>query len=61
MQCVAVQEVDVKVYEKYLKPLMQRRGFDGWFANKAGQVSEGSAMFYRTSLFTLVAKYVFSC
>ena len=52
---VDVQEVDTKVFERYLLPLMQRRGFEGWYANKAGQVSEGSALFFRTSLFELVA------
>ncbi|NJO13056.1 MAG: hypothetical protein HC872_05850 [Gammaproteobacteria bacterium] len=46
------------MYDKYLLPLMQRRGFDGWYSNKAGQVSEGSALFYRTSIFELVAKCV---
>lgn len=52
--CV-VQEVDTKVYNKYLLPLMQRRGFEGWYANKAGKVAEGSVLFYRSSLFQLVA------
>jgi mRNA deadenylase 3'-5' endonuclease subunit Ccr4 len=50
------QEVDAKVYERYLSPLMKRRGFDGWYANKAGKVTEGSVLFFRVSLFELVAK-----
>jgi 2',5'-phosphodiesterase len=42
---------------RFLEPLMRREGFAGWYANKAGQVTEGSALFYREELFELVAKY----
>jgi mRNA deadenylase 3'-5' endonuclease subunit Ccr4 len=52
---ICLQEVDAKVFERYLYPMMEGIGFEGVYANKAGQVYEGSALFYRKELFSLTA------
>lgn len=54
---VCLQEVDAKVFDLYLSPLLKREGYSGVFDNKAGQVSEGSAIFFRDSLFTSIGRF----
>jgi mRNA deadenylase 3'-5' endonuclease subunit Ccr4 len=51
-----LQEVDRKVFERYLQPHLALAGFAGVYTNKAGQVAEGSATFFRTERFELAAK-----
>ena len=50
---VCLQEVDRKVFESDLRPVMAERGFAGSLCLKGGQVSEGAACFYRKSRFEL--------
>eukprot|EP00892_Ulva_mutabilis_P008163 jgi/Ulvmu1/5719/UM024_0071.1 len=53
---LCLQEVDAKVFDLYLQPLLRAAGFSGVFDNKAGQVSEGSAIFYRDCLFERIGR-----
>lgn len=53
---MCLQEVDAKVFECYLAPLLQTAGYSGVFDNKAGQGTEGSAIFYRDSLFECIGR-----
>lgn len=53
----ALQEVDCKVFERYLQPNLSAHGYEGIFTNKAGQVAEGSSIFFRRSRFTLTSRY----
>ena len=50
---VCLQEVDRKVFESDLRPVMAEQGFAGSLCLKGGQVSEGAACFYRKSRFEL--------
>jgi 2',5'-phosphodiesterase len=51
-----LQEVDQRVFERYLELHMRNAGFVGVHTTKAGQVSEGSAIFFRSSHFELTAQ-----
>lgn len=48
---ICLQEVDEKVFSKFLKPALELNGLAGVFQMKAGVIREGEALFYRTSKF----------
>ena len=48
---ICLQEVDEKVFFKFLKPALELNGLAGVFQMKAGVIREGEALFYRTSKF----------
>ena len=50
---VCLQEVDRKVFEGDLKPVMSANGMEGKFCVKGGQVAEGLATFWRKSKFSM--------
>ena len=49
---ICLQEVDEKVFERYLCPRLDEIGLTGLLRLKFGEVREGSAIFYRNSRFT---------
>ena len=51
---MTLQEVDRKVFERDLRPILARAGISGEFVKKGGQVDEGLATFYRTDKFSLL-------
>jgi len=52
---MCLQEVDEKVFEHDLKPILGHNGhYEGVFSRKAGQVSEGLACFWNTEKFRLI-------
>jgi len=51
---VLLQEVDRKVFEGDLAPVLLQHGFTGVFTKKGGQTDEGEACFFRTSRFKLM-------
>ena len=52
---ITLQEVDRKVFQGDLKPILERFGLEGQFAKKGGQVSEGLATFYRKDKFRMLS------
>ena len=50
---VCLQEVDRKVFDADLNPVMAEHGFEGAMDLKGGQVSEGVACFFRKARFRL--------
>ena len=48
---ICLQEVDKKVFEYDLKPILGKSGFVGLLRMKTGEVAEGSATFFRQSKF----------
>ncbi|CAN0308724.1 unnamed protein product, partial [Ectocarpus sp. 4 AP-2014] len=53
------QECEAKAYDRYLSPGLAFDGFEGIYANKAGQAQEGEAIFYRSSALTLESRHDF--
>ena len=51
---MTLQEVDRKVFERDLSPILDRAGISGEFVKKGGQVDEGLATFYRKDKFSLL-------
>ena len=51
-----MQEVDQKVFERFYEPHLRCSGYQGLYTNKVGKVSEGSATFFDSSRFRLVAQ-----
>lgn len=45
MYCL--QEVDVRMYDRFLEPYLTMKGWRGITKRKGGVVNEGSAIFYR--------------
>ena len=54
---VCLQEVDQKVFDLHLSPLLATVDLEGCFVKKGGQVSEGLAIFWRRSRLEVVEKY----
>lgn len=52
----ALQEVDEKMFSLCLEPALGEAGYAGAFANKAGKVREGGAVFWRRERFALAAR-----
>ena len=50
---ICLQEVDRKVFNHNLAPLFRSEGLEGIFALKGGEVSEGVAVFWWMSKFTM--------
>ena len=48
---MTLQEVDNKIYDGDLFPVLSEQGFDGIFDRKGGQVSEGTACFWNLDKF----------
>ena len=51
---MCLQEVDQKIFDHDLKPILSTYGYDGEFDLKGGKVSEGLACFWNTEKFKLV-------
>ena len=51
---ICLQEVDKKVFENHLEPVLAESNLAGEFAKKGGQVSEGLAIFWRRERLELV-------
>ena len=51
---VCLQEVDKKVFENHLEPVLATANMAGQFAKKGGQVSEGVAIFWRRERLQLI-------
>ena len=51
-----LQEVDDKMFTLCLEPALNEAGFEGVYTNKAGQVREGSAAFWRQDRYMLAAR-----
>ena len=51
---ICLQEVDKKVFENHLEPVLATSNMAGQFAKKGGQVSEGLAIFWRRERLELV-------
>ena len=54
---LCLQECDSKVFDCYLTHALEVEGFVGLFCQKAGEVPEGEALFFRKKLFTLVSQH----
>lgn len=50
---ICLQEVDNKVFDHHLQPLLKAEGLEGVFDRKGGVVSEGVACFWLKSKFEL--------
>merc|ERR1712037_194199 len=51
---VCLQEVDKKVFENHLEPILATVNMGGQFAKKGGQVSEGVAIFWKRERLELI-------
>lgn len=51
---ICLQEVDCKIFNHYLKPLLLENGLQGVFYKKGKEVAEGLALFYRGNRFGYV-------
>ena len=54
---LCLQEVDRKVFENDLEPVLRHHGLEGVFARKGGQTDEGEACFFRSARFRLVSTH----
>lgn len=52
---ICLQEVDNKVFDGDLAPILSLLDYQGVFSKKGGQVSEGMACFFNTTRFRLVS------
>ncbi|XP_065209811.1 2',5'-phosphodiesterase 12 [Planococcus citri] len=52
---ISLQEVDCRIFDVDLHRCLKTNGYDGEFAKKGGQVSEGVATFFKKSRFKLVS------
>jgi len=48
---ILLQEVDRKIFNGDLEPILSSLGYSGLFSKKGGQVDEGIACFYRNDTF----------
>lgn len=48
---MCLQEVDAKVFDYDLVPLLAANSYEGCFTKKGGQVTEGLACFFRKDRF----------
>lgn len=51
---ICLQEVDSKIFQSTLQPLMDTEGLNGLFYKKGKQVAEGLSCFYRRDRFKWV-------
>ena len=51
---ICLQEVDRKMFNRELLPVLMDHGFDGNYKEKYGSMAEGEAIFYRRSKFRCV-------
>ncbi|KAK3602054.1 hypothetical protein CHS0354_025231 [Potamilus streckersoni] len=54
---LCLQEVDRRVFTGDLFPSLATFGLDGYYKEKGGQVSEGTAIFFRTSKFRCIGQH----
>jgi 2',5'-phosphodiesterase len=52
---ICLQEVDQKIFDRYLLPALEINGFSGMYRMKMGKIREGEALFYRKSKFKSVS------
>ncbi|KAM3959054.1 2',5'-phosphodiesterase 12 [Aphomia sociella] len=53
---MCLQEVDVKIFNHYLNPLLGAKGLDGKFYRKGKEVAEGLACFYRKERYCYIGE-----
>ncbi|XP_063838831.1 2',5'-phosphodiesterase 12 isoform X1 [Ostrinia nubilalis] len=53
---LCLQEVDAKIFNHYLQPLLQENGLHGVFYKKGKEVAEGLALFYRMDRFRILGE-----
>lgn len=51
---LCLQEVDNKIFQNFLSPILGCEGYNGLFYKKGKEVAEGLACFYRTERFRYV-------
>ncbi|KAK9821281.1 hypothetical protein WJX74_008549 [Apatococcus lobatus] len=54
---ICLQEVDETAFSRYFQPQFHAAGYDGTYANKAGSVREGEAMFWRRARYRAVTQH----
>jgi len=52
---ITLQEVDRKIFQNDLEPILDKDGLSGMFVKKGGQVTEGLATFYRRDKFKQIS------
>ena len=57
---MCLQEVDEKMFYQLLQPALKEYEYEGMYTNKAGAVREGSAMFWNSKRYRLVASHEFA-
>ena len=54
---ICLQEVDTAIYDTLLRPVLESKGYQGFYSNKASTQQEGCAMFWSTSCFEEVSEF----
>ena len=54
---ICLQEVDTSIYDTLLRPVLESKGYQGFYSNKASTQQEGCAMFWSTSCFEEVSEF----
>ncbi|CAL1284914.1 unnamed protein product [Larinioides sclopetarius] len=54
---ICLQEVEDRVFERDLEPILNLKGYSGYYTKKGGHRYEGAATFFRTSKFRFKRKY----
>ena len=54
---ICLQEVDASIYDTLLRPVLESKGYQGFYSNKASTQQEGCAMFWSTSCFEEVSEF----
>ena len=54
---ICLQEVDATIYDTLLRPVLENKGYQGFYSNKASTQQEGCAMFWSTSCFEVVHEW----
>ena len=54
---ICLQEVDATIYDTLLRPVLENKGYQGFYSNKASTQQEGCAMFWSTACFEVVHEW----
>lgn len=54
---ICLQEVDTSIYDTLLRPVLESKGYQGFYSNKASTQQEGCAMFWSTSCFEEITEF----
>eukprot|EP00562_Extubocellulus_spinifer_P005953 CAMPEP_0178531410 /NCGR_PEP_ID=MMETSP0696-20121128/33411_1 /TAXON_ID=265572 /ORGANISM="Extubocellulus spinifer, Strain CCMP396" /LENGTH=954 /DNA_ID=CAMNT_0020163309 /DNA_START=339 /DNA_END=3203 /DNA_ORIENTATION=- len=54
---ICLQEVDASIYHTLLQPVLNEKGYQGYYSNKASTQQEGCAMFWNTSCFEVAHEW----